>query len=438
MSAKTIKSALGLLQDDPDHNQAWQQLRDEIAGDPGMSVEELTNLLDAARKAHDARREVEAVARLLDIEVGAVRGTPREADLIAELARVFDEELLDDQRARATYERLLALRPSDSHAVDVMERSDAKRSKWRDLVDRYAQEAQGAGDPAFRSSLLVSAAEVTYRYGREGANGNGKAMRRRRSRRRSTGWWRVSTRRAGATPRIAAPEIKLLESRPAGSVISTRGTISAKRLLENFAERGSQKDEKISGWVRLARVFAKKLKSDERAAAAYERVLDLSPGHPEASSFLADHFTASEKWDHLVALYEGQLPTGALRGKEELGTVVQVAMVHWRMRGKPEAAEPWFERVRKLEPAHPGMLAFFREYCIARGEAVEARCGTDGCAACHCGRARSRRHRYRVSRQSSRRRGANGTEGHRTMAQCLFAAGSSEPGKRGTHLKLPL
>src|SRR5580704_8661588 len=143
MSAKTIKSALGLLQDDPDQNQAWQQLRDEVSGDSGMSAEELAKLLEAARKAHDARREVEAVARLLDIEVGAVRGTPREADLIAELARVFDEELLDDQRARATYERLLALRPSDSHAVDVMERSDAKRSKWRDLVDRYAQEAQG-------------------------------------------------------------------------------------------------------------------------------------------------------------------------------------------------------------------------------------------------------------------------------------------------------
>ena len=43
-------------------------------------------------------------------------------------------------------------------------------------------------------------------------------------------------------------------------------------------------------------------------------------------------------------------------------------MVHWRMRGRPEAAEPWFERLRKLEPAHPGMLSFFREWCTARGE----------------------------------------------------------------------
>jgi hypothetical protein len=71
------------------------------------------------------------------------------------------------------------------------------------------------------------------------------------------------------------------------------------------------------------------------------------------------------------SLYEGQLSAGALRSKEEeFGATLQVAMVHWRMRGKPEAAEPWFERVRKLEPAHPGMLSFFREWCSARGESA--------------------------------------------------------------------
>src|SRR4029079_7007176 len=32
------------------------------------------------------------------------------------------------------------------------------------------------------------------------------------------------------------------------------------------------------------------------------------------------------------------------------------------------AAEPYFERLRKFEPAHPGMLGFFREWCQKRGE----------------------------------------------------------------------
>ena len=45
-------------------------------------------------------------------------------------------------------------------------------------------------------------------------------------------------------------------------------------------------------------------------------------------------------------------------------------MVQWKMRGRPDAAEPYFERLRKLEPAHPGMLEFFREWCPARGESA--------------------------------------------------------------------
>src|SRR5258708_40108597 len=45
-------------------------------------------------------------------------------------------------------------------------------------------------------------------------------------------------------------------------------------------------------------------------------------------------------------------------------------MTHWRMRGKPDAAEAWFEGVRKIVPAHQGMLSFFREYCSARGESA--------------------------------------------------------------------
>ena len=353
MSAKTIKSALGQLQDDPDHAQAWRELRAEVAGDPGMSSEELLKLLEAARRAHEGRREIEAVARLLDVESVAARGSPREAELVAELARVLDEELLDDEGARAAFERLAALRPGDAHAAEALERADARRGKWRDLVQRYVQEAEGAAEGTFRSSLLVSAAETAYRFGR-----------------------------GGGGPEAVEPIIALLRQALTLDPKNRRAELLLERvlrdgehwedlatLIEHFAEEGSQKEEKIAAWLRLARVFKRKIRVPGRAAAAYEHVLDLAPGHPEATSFLADHFTSQEMWEHLVALYEGQLSTGALRGKEEeFGAVLQIAMVHWRMRGRPDAAEPWFERVRKMEPAHPGMLSFFRDYCVSRGE----------------------------------------------------------------------
>jgi tetratricopeptide (TPR) repeat protein len=356
MSAKTIKSALGLLQDDPDHSGAWSELRDHVGVSRDMSADELAKLLDAARRAHEARHEVEAVARLLQIEVDAVEGTPREADLLTELARVLDEDLLEDAAAQTAYERLRALRPNDRHAAEAAQQSAAKRAKWHDLVERYLQEARGTTEGSFRSSLLVSAAEVIYRYGREGQS------------------------------KLSGPQIDqvlgLLNEALALDPKSRRAEVLLERVIrqegrwddlagaiERYAN-SAQEEEKVASWVRLARVLAKKLKSPERAAAAYERALDVAPGHPEASSFLADLFTTNQMWDHLVALYEAQLSKGALTREEEFGALMQIAMVHWRMRGKPEAAEPFFEKLRKLEPAHPGMLSFFREWCSARGESA--------------------------------------------------------------------
>ncbi len=356
MSAKTIKSALGLLQDDPDNGKAWTDLRAELAGDAGMSASELAKLLDAARKAHEGRRELDAVARLLELEI-EIGGAAPGGELLAELARVLDEDLLDYAGARSAYERIVALGPDTelgARAAEAIEAGEAKRGKWRELVERYVSEAQGAGDPAFRSSLLVSAAEVTYRFGRGEEGGDSDRI--------------VGLLREGLSLDPKNRRAEMLLERVLGG---TERWTELVDVLERFATDAVQKDERIAGWGRMARLFAKKLKSPDRAAAAYERVLDLSPANAEATGFLVDHFTSQEMWEHLAALYEGQLTSGVLRGKdEELGAMLQVAMVHWRMRGKPDAAEPWFEKVRKMEPAHQGMLSFFREWCSAHGESA--------------------------------------------------------------------
>jgi hypothetical protein len=128
MTAKSIKSALGLLQDDPDNPEAWGSLRHEVEGAHGMGRDDLASLLEAARRAYEARREYEAVGRLLQIELVAARGTDREVPMLAERARVFDEELLDDAGAKVAYEALLALKPDDEGAAEALERAAATRA----------------------------------------------------------------------------------------------------------------------------------------------------------------------------------------------------------------------------------------------------------------------------------------------------------------------
>ena len=438
MTANTIRTALGVLQDEPDNDQAWSDLRAALGyapstGDDGtvetgeLGVDELAQLLEAARQAHEMRREYEAVAQLLAIEAALAKrsGGEREAELVAELASIRDDILHDDAGAIAAYRRLLTLRPNDVTAEEAIERSEAKRAKWKDLAQRYFTEAKSAGDASFKSSLLVSAAEIAYRYARpelaakeakeakeQAESGRDVAAESSREAKSVRGGKKSKKQKSaakagegregeGSSPDVNASatsersdrapskarrdlvekilgllkEALTLDPKNRRAVLLQERVLRAEErwedlatALESFATESTAKDEKLAALIRLARVFKKKIGSQERAIGVYERVLDLSPGQPEATSALVHHFTDAGMWDHLVSLYEGQLAAGGVRQGQEVGVMLQIAMVNWRMREKPEAAEPYFEKLRKAEPAHPGMLAFFREWCPKRSE----------------------------------------------------------------------
>lgn len=396
MSANTIRNALGVLQDEPDNEQAWSELRSALgyssgqgSVDPGeLGATELASLLEAARRAHEMRREYEAVAELLEIEAALATGD-REAELVEELARVRDDVLLDDAGALAAYRRVLDLRPGDAGAEEAIERSEVKRGKWKDLAQKYFTEAKSANDPGFKSSLLVSAAEIAYRYARPELE----ARAREEAKKEEEESGPKSKRKGKKKDKAAAKEgkdprrdllekiIGLLRDALVADGKNRRAAILLERILgdeerweelatalDGFATEVTAKDEKLAAYTRLARVLKKKLGANDRAVSAYEKILDLSPGHPEATRALVDHFTENESWDHLVSLYDGQLQGGGVRPGQEVGVILQIAMVNWKMRQKPDAAEPYFERLRRHEPAHPGMLDFFREWCGQKGE----------------------------------------------------------------------
>ncbi len=382
MSASTIRKALGTLQDDSDQAQAWAELEAAIgfvdasspltppegspaldpSGDPAMTRAELVQLIEAAKQAHAERGEHDAVARLLGILAALAHGGPEEAELQSELAHVLDEQVMDDARSALAFARLLELRPGDATAEEALETSEAKRGKWAELVTKYVDEARGADDAAFKSSLLMSAAEVAYRFGRPTIRAQAKDSAKK------------AKKAAALTEEILGGLKEALDidpqNRRAAALLERMYREEGKDeelaiVVEQLASNAPSREETISGFLKLARVYSKKLGSKERAAAAYERVLDLSPGHPEATSALVDFFTSREMWDHLVALYDEQLATA--KAADEAGTILQVAMVHWKMRARPDQADPYFERLRKLEPANPSMLAFFREWAPEHG-----------------------------------------------------------------------
>ncbi|MFO0763004.1 MAG: tetratricopeptide repeat protein [Byssovorax sp.] len=340
--------ALARLQDDPENEAAWNELAEAVtAPSAAVSNADIERLLGAARARHEQRREWAPVARLLELEIAFASGTAVEAPMQAELARIYQDELVDAGKALAAYKRLLALRPGDPTAEEAIEDDEAKREKWSELAARYLSEAE-KGEAGFASSLFASAADVTFRYG--GAEGRAaaiqhleKALELDAKNRRAAALGEIVYTQAGDFPSVA-------------------------RVQTIMLAEGATKDERVAAGLRLGRTAAKKLDDMPRATLAYQKVLDLQPGQQDAMSFLAETFSAGEQWDDLAALYEDQLRGGGVRPSEELGILIQIGMVHWRMRGQPDAAEPYFERVRKADPAHAGMLSFFREHCAQKGD----------------------------------------------------------------------
>src|SRR5690348_12340928 len=43
-------------------------------------------------------------------------------------------------------------------------------------------------------------------------------------------------------------------------------------------------------------------------------------------------------------------------------------MLYWKKMGHARAADPWFSRIAKVEPANEAMLTFYREYCASLGD----------------------------------------------------------------------
>src|SRR5450432_3837439 len=312
MDSQTIRTALGTLQAIPDSDEAWTALRGSAKQSGGdLSTDELLRLLDSARDKHGARGEWSAVAGLLDIAAQVAEGTPREAEIVSEQAKVLGGEMFDDDGAAVCYLRLLEIEPGNSVATAAIAESESKRQRFSELATTYATEAEGASDEVYKSSMLMRAAEMEVRFGGQSVSLETAIERLEQAVRLD-----ATNERAG----------RLLEHIYRGG---NRWEELA-RVLERLADRSDNSASRVAAGVRLARLYAQHLSDNERAARAYDRVLRVDPSYAEAKAFLSEFYGNDERWDALVALYERELKGKDVNDAERLGDMLQVAMLHWR------------------------------------------------------------------------------------------------------------
>lgn len=344
-----LGSYLATLESDPDDQETLSGIKrlakerdiERLGTDP-------VRQLEIARQAHEFRGDYATVARLMEVELELVDHTERHAvSLWKELGRVRTEYLLDGAGARAAYTRAVEIGGEDPEIVEALKRLDQADSSWKKFAKRFVEEAESATDLSLKTSLLLRAASLAWENRRKA--------------------------KAKEADRLFA-EVLEIDKGNLRAILLYEHTLRereewkdlAQHLL-NSAEAVHDKQASHNLYVRAARVLARKLHDKSRAAACYERVLSNDPGNGESMSFLTDRFTESERWDDLVLLYENALKVPHKLDVEQ-GILVQLGMVHYRMRNKPEDAEPYFGRLRKLDPTHPAMLDFYRQHLQAQGE----------------------------------------------------------------------
>ncbi|MGE3546638.1 MAG: tetratricopeptide repeat protein, partial [Kofleriaceae bacterium] len=304
-----------------------------------------TTRFASARKLLSSRGRPDIVVHLIDLELGTITGdTDRQADLLTEKATLLDAELLDVPGARATFAQVLAVRPNDATATEALDDLEVSANNWQKYADKFIKEARAATDRSLATGLYVSAAEAYVRFASDPSE--------------AEPYLRQALEIDPRNTKAAFHLIRLL--RRAGSW----GDLV--QLLEQRAEQAAANEEKIAALLMLADVARNQLGAEERAATAVKRVLSIDAAQPQALRAVTDALAATQDWPALVATYQAALR--ARRDQEDLGILLQIAMVLWKHLGDLDQAEDYFRRVRKLEPAHPVALDFYRAYYPARGE----------------------------------------------------------------------
>ena len=334
-----LPALLAALEHDPDDAQAFAGLVDAARQTP---ADVRVTRFAATRKVLAARGRPDIVVALFDAELAATIDLDRKVDLLLEKGMVLDGELLDVPAARAAFDEVRALRPDDTMAREALGELDVSASNWKKFADKYVTEANASTDRSLATGLYVSAAECYVRF-EPGA-------------REAEQYLRKALEIAPKNGKAAFHLVRLLRR-------AERWT-DLVRLLDQRAEQAAAVDEKVAALLGVADV-ARRLDDPARADAAVRRALQLDPAQPQALRAVAEEQMAAQNWPALVATYHAALKA---RRDDDLGMVLQIAMVTWKHIGDLDRAEEYFRRVRKLDPAHPAAVDFYRVYYPARGE----------------------------------------------------------------------
>jgi len=342
-------AALSTLRLDPEDAKARETLSQTLstsalAGLDEVASVELAKVLAAERAFQAEANQPALCLLLLDAELALARKPAACADLWVDKARLLLGDLWQRDAARDALKSALELVPELPAATEMLRELQEEESHVQSLADALAAQAAEAGEGPAAAPFLSAQGELLLRN--RGVSDEVLSLFRRS---------------VQLDPQNKRADLVLERLLRQGGRQDDLVELLARRIAA-----ASMPTEKAMAEVDAGRVAEQAGKQAE-GLEHYRQALLSYPGNERAFYFLGKLFAERTDLDELLKIYETAL-RAAKRGQSDLPAALALGELLWKRLGKPDEAEQSFRRVKKVQPFHPKVIAFYREYFLARDE----------------------------------------------------------------------
>jgi tetratricopeptide (TPR) repeat protein len=262
-------------------------------------------------------------------DVMSVDGTPPnvQAEIGRHLARVFEQELADVEKAEEAYRYVLTVVPGEQSALENLDRIYLSLEQWPELAGVLEQRAQTAEDQHDKVELYCRLGRVYEEHLAQ----SGAAIR---------------------AYRLVFDELEPQNAEVSNALVRIYEKRQEWRELEEVYKRqlqGALGDvEQAEIRAKLARLASDYLGRDEDAIDGWKRVLDLRGEDPEALDALAKLYEKHERWAELSDLLE-RLYEVALDDDARVNALSRRARLFTEPLGRHEEALEAWQRVLEID-----------------------------------------------------------------------------------------
>lgn len=264
-------------------------------------------------------------------------------ELYRRIASLWTDRFGNHAQAVKPLEELLAIEPADAEALARLKEIYTKRRQWRALLDLYGREAATMPPERRRAHLADMAALASDKLG---------------DARLSIAIWNRLLEE-DPTDALALASLASLYERE-------KRWLALAEVYHRQREAVGDEDPRAASAIleRLGTLYAERLGAAAQAAAAFQEILTIQPGHTKALRVLRElHAQAGDlealerlygglgAWDDLVEVLHGVAERTA-DNAQKLRVLERAAELAVEKLGAPEKAGRAYERILLLDPQH--------------------------------------------------------------------------------------